>query len=154
MPNSKWNGKKELLCHILSLTFRCSISLDDPALLLLVNNTIYPNYNNLSSPTRINENVVITKVDDNVLEILTSDDHSIVVTREPNNLVVVVSLEFDLFGSTMGLLGNWSERTDDDFMLPNGTLLNFPLTVDEIHNVFGESCKWHNFKFLNRVIST
>ena len=98
-------------------------------------NTDTANFDNLDS-------VSIERVGDNQIQLVTEDDHSLVVTRESNNLIVVVALDFSLFGSTLGLLGNWSDTFEDDFIIPNGTNLGYPLTDEQIHNDFGETCKY------------
>ncbi len=108
-------------------------------------NTDTANFDNLDS-------VSIERVGDNQIQLVTEDDHSLVVTRESNNLIVVVALDFSLFGSTLGLLGNWSDTFEDDFIIPNGTNLGYPLTDEQIHNDFGETCKYISIKvsvFLN-----
>ena len=58
-----------------------------------------------------------------------------------SNLVLVVVLDETLFGKTKGLLGNWSGNTDDDYLLPNGTILSPSLTDEQIHFDFGEKCE-------------
>jgi hypothetical protein len=112
-------------------------------MLLHINGTEYADYDNLdTNPTIVANQISIERVGDNQLALATEDDHSIVVTREPNNLVVVVTLDESLFGSTMGLLGNWSNTMEDDFTLRNGTSLGYPLTDEQIHFDFGENCKY------------
>ncbi len=114
-------------------------------MLLHINGTEYANYDNLMNHTFIGDNVFIQRVGDDQIQLVTENGHSIVVTREPSNLVLVVTLNFGLFGSTMGLLGNWSGTMEDDFALPNGTNLGYPLTDEQIHNDFGENCKYTHF---------
>ena len=111
-------------------------------MLLHINGTEYANYDNLMNHTFIGDNVFIQRVGDDQIQLVTENGHSIVVTRELSNLVLVVTLNFGLFGSTVGLLGNWSGTMEDDFALPNGTNLGYPLTDEQIHNDFGETCKY------------
>ena len=85
--------------------------------------------------------VSVDRNGDNEINLVTDEGHSLTVTREPENLVLVVTLERSLFGMTMGLLGNWSDTMADDFHLPNGTNLGVNLTDEQIHFDFGESCK-------------
>lgn len=85
--------------------------------------------------------VSVERNGDNEINLVTDEGHSLTVTREPENLVLVVTLERSLFGMTMGLLGNWSDTMTDDFHLPNGTNLGPNLTDEQIHFDFGESCK-------------
>ena len=106
-------------------------------LLLHVNGT-----QNDDNSSTIGDRVSVERIGDNEIRLVTDEDHSLVVTREPENLVVVVTLDRSLFGKTMGLLGNWSDTMTDDFHLPNGTSLGFNLTDEQIHFDFGESCKY------------
>lgn len=96
--------------------------------------------NNINSFT-IGDRVSVERIGDNEIQLVTDEDHSVVITREPENLVVVITLDRSLFGNTMGLLGNWSDTMMDDFHLPDGTNLGFNLTDEQIHFDFGESCK-------------
>ena len=115
-------------------------------MLLHINGTEYPDYDNLdTNPAIVGNSISIERVGDNQIALATQDEHSIVVTREPNNLVVVVTLYETLFGLTTGLLGNWSDTMEDDFTLPNGTSLGYPLTDEQIHYDFGESCKYLSY---------
>ncbi|CAB4021536.1 mucin isoform X2, partial [Paramuricea clavata] len=124
-----------------------------PAMLLHINGAEYSDYDNLDTNSAIiGDKVSIRRVGDNQLQLVTEDDHSVVVTRETNNLVIVVALDLSLFGSTMGLLGNWSDTVEDDFVLPNGTNLGYPLTDEQIHFDFGEN--WRLTPGQNLFINT
>jgi hypothetical protein len=115
-------------------------------MLLHINGAEYSDYDNLdTNSATIGDKVSILRVGDNQLQLVTDNDHSVVVTRETNNLVIVIALDLSLFGSTTGLLGNWSGTVEDDFVLPNGTNLGYPLTDEQIHFDFGENCKYINF---------
>lgn len=108
-------------------------------MLFLVNGTEYPRYSIFNStPEIIQDEISVTKPAENTLIITTSDGNGIEVKAEARNLVVTVVLDDNLFGKTTGLLGNWSGRTDDDFLLPNGTILQQPLTDKQIHFDYGE----------------
>ena len=54
--------------------------------------------------------VSVDRNGDNEINLVTDEGHSLTVTREPENLVLVVTLERSLFGMTMGLLGNWERH--------------------------------------------
>ena len=124
-----------------------------PGMLLHINGSQYGDYDNLVNNSHlVGDFVEIQRTGDNAIQLLTENDTYIVVNREPNNLVVLISLERDrYFGMTTGLLGNWSDNVEDDFYLPNGTNLGYPLTDKQIHFDFGESCKYSLF---NHQIST
>ena len=40
-----------------------------------------------------------------------------------------------------GLMGNFNDNPDDDFILPNGTMLPNDMTERQIFNQFGSQCK-------------
>ena len=42
---------------------------------------------------------------------------------------------------TTGLIGTWNGNMDDDFTLPNGTVLPIDMSESEIFYRFGEKCK-------------
>jgi hypothetical protein len=91
-------------------------------------------------PTLIEDSVSVIKPQENLLRI-TSGGTGITVRDEKNHLIVTIVLDDALFGKTKGLMGNWSGNTNDDWLLPNGTILPPPLTDEQIHFDFGEKCK-------------
>ena len=120
-------------------------------ILFLVNNTEYPNATSFGTlPTIIEDSVSVVKTSEKLFKI-SSGGTGITVRDEKNHLIVTIVLSDDLFGKTRGLLGNWSGNTDDDWLLPNGTILSPPLTDEQIHFDFGEKCKFfrckNNFMF-------
>lgn len=111
-------------------------------MLFLVNGTEYPGYSSFNATPSIIQNAIsVTKPELNRLIITTPDGSGIEVKEEVEHLIVTIVLDQSLFGKTKGLLGNWSGTTDDDFLLPNGTLLPPPLTDEQIHYDFGEKCE-------------
>ena len=56
-------------------------------------------------------------------------------------MTFVVSLSDEYFNKTRGLLGTYNDNPDDDFTLPNGTVLSPNSTSIEIHYDFGLACK-------------
>ena len=57
-------------------------------------------------------------------------------------LSFVVTPGDDYKNTTKGLLGTWNDNADDDFTLPDGTVLAPSLTSREIHFRFGLKCKF------------
>ena len=92
-------------------------------------------------PTIIEDSVSVVKPDESRLILTTMGGAGILITDEKNHLIVTIVLEPKEFGQTKGLMGNWSGSTDDDWLLPNGTILPPPLTDEQIHFDFGEKCK-------------
>ena len=60
-------------------------------------------------------------------------------------MLFVVSLAIDYKNATKGLLGTWNDNPDDDFALPDGSVLQTSSTARAIHFEFGVKCK-HVFK--------
>ena len=56
-------------------------------------------------------------------------------------LSFVVTPAEDYKNATKGLLGTWNDNPDDDFTLPDGTVLSSSSTPKEIHFGFGVKCK-------------
>ena len=44
----------------------------------------------------------------------------------------------------MGLTGKWNGNMDDDFTLPNGTVLPIDMSESDIFYKFGEQCELDN----------
>jgi hypothetical protein len=109
--------------------------------IFLVNNVVFAEASSFGlAPTLIEDVVSVTKPSEDVLKI-NANGTGITVRDEKNHLIVTVVLADELFGKTKGLLGNWSGNTDDDWLLPNGTILTPPLTDEQIHFDFGVKCK-------------
>ena len=70
---------------------------------------------------------------------------SVTVTLLSGLLNVVAVLPQDFMGLTQGLLGNFNGNATDDFIYPNGTLLDNDASDRMIHD-FGQTCK---FPWLN-----
>lgn len=115
-------------------------------MLFFVNNTAFAGASNFGvSPTIIENTVSVIKPMENLL-CINAGGTGITVRDEKNHLIVTVVLNQGLFGQTKGLLGNWSGQTDDDWLLPNGTVLSPPLTDEQIHFDFGEKCEFVSLK--------
>ena len=107
-----------------------------------MNNTEFPGASSFGTlPTIIEDSVSVVKPDESRLILTTTGGTGILIADEKNHLIVTIVLELKEFGQTKGLMGNWSGSTDDDWLLPNGTILPPPLTDEQIHFDFGEKCK-------------
>ncbi|XP_028400186.1 LOW QUALITY PROTEIN: mucin-like protein [Dendronephthya gigantea] len=125
-----------------------------PGMLININGSQYDDYDNLLNNSHVvGDFITISRNEENAIRLVTGNDTFIVVTRESNNLVILISLDRErYFGMTQGLLGNWSDTVEDDFNLPNGTNLGYPLTDSQIHFDFGES--WRLAPEQNFIINT
>ena len=111
-------------------------------MLFLVNNTEFSDSSSFgTTPTVIENKVAVVKPDENRLILSTTSGTGISIRDEKNHLIITIVLEDKEFGKTKGLMGNWSGSEDDDWLLPNGTILPPPLTDEQIHFDFGEKCK-------------
>lgn len=77
----------------------------------------------------------------NRIESTFSNGISVTVTLLSGILNVVTILPQDFMGLTQGLLGNFNGNDTDDFIYPNGTMLNNNASDRMIHN-FGMTCKF------------
>ena len=70
-------------------------------------------------------------------------DCGITFTVEINTgemIFAVVIFPVELQGQTVGLLGNFNENDDDDYVFQNGTMISNSSSDSEIHE-FGQSCE-------------
>ena len=58
------------------------------------------------------------------------------------SLAISVAMHTDYLRMTRGLLGNFDGDKENDFILPNGTILNSSLTDEEIYRDFGVKCTY------------
>lgn len=82
----------------------------------------------------------------NRIESTFSNGISVTVTLLSGLLNVVAVLPQDFMGLTQGLMGNFNGNNTDDFIYPNGTMLDNDASDRMIHD-FGLTCKfpWLNF---------
>ena len=76
----------------------------------------------------------------NRIESTFSNGISVTVTLLSGLLNVVAVLPQDFMECTLGLLGNFNGNAADDFIYPNGTMLDDDASDEMIHN-FGQTCK-------------
>jgi hypothetical protein len=56
-------------------------------------------------------------------------------------LTIVVAFLPSYENSSLGLVGKWNGNMEDDFTLPNGTVLPIDMSESEIFYKFGEECE-------------
>ena len=76
----------------------------------------------------------------NRIESTFSNGISITVSLLSGLLDIVAVLPRNFMGLTQGLLGNFNGNNTDDFIYPNGTLLDNDASDSMIHG-FGQTCK-------------
>ena len=58
-------------------------------------------------------------------------------------LTIVTAFLPSYENTSFGLVGKWNGNVEDDFSLPNGTILPIDMSESEIFHKFGEECKYH-----------
>ena len=68
-------------------------------------------------------------------------DVSLTISVASKSLDVSVTMPLTYQNMTRGLMGNFNGQPDDDFVLPDGTILASNLTERQIFETFGKQCK-------------
>ena len=58
-------------------------------------------------------------------------------------MAIVLAAPDSFKNKTIGLLGVWNDNPDDDFTLPDGSILPSSSNDSTIHYEFGLKCKYH-----------
>ena len=94
-----------------------------------------------NSSSNLNSFVDIQRTSEmNRIESTFSNGISITVSLLSGVLNIVVVLPQDFMGLTQGLLGNFNGNNTDDFIYPNGILLDNDASDSMIHD-FGQACE-------------
>ena len=88
-------------------------------------------------------NNTFVSIANGTLSIVTPLENGIRLSPAANGsfLTILASFSPSYQNSTLGLIGNWNGNVEDDFTLPNGTVLPIDMTESEIFYKFGEECK-------------
>ena len=100
--------------------------------------------------TTVRESGVILSSFNKTFSISTPMGTGIEVRRVANNslLTIVTALLPSYKNNSLGLTGKWNDNIDDDFTLPNGTVLPIDMSESDIFYKFGEQCK---FNIINTI---
>ena len=87
-------------------------------------------------------NLTISKKD-NQTYLVTIASGAIITVKENNNMLsdVSVTLSDYYLNNTIGLLGQYNGKPEDDLLLRNKTITSSNATIEEIHYQFGLTCK-------------
>ena len=110
---------------------------------ILIDQKDYNGYNNMTNRSvEIDGKISVSKPKENCLEVSFPSTTSVQFCEKKEMLSFVVTPGDDYKNKTKGLLGTWNDNPDDDFTLPDGTVLPPPLTSREIHYQFGVKCEY------------
>ena len=110
---------------------------------IFIDQANYNGYNNLTNQSvSVGTNVSISKPEENCLEVSFPSTTSVKFCEKKEMLSFVVTPGDDYKNTTKGLLGTWNDNPDDDFTLPDGTVLPSSSTLREIHFGFGVNCEY------------
>lgn len=105
-----------------------------------------------NSSSNLNDFVDIQRTSEmNTIESTFSNGISVTVTLSSGLLNAIVVLPQDFMGLTQGLLGNFNGNAADDFIYPNGTMLDNDASDRIIHD-FGLTCKSVTFTPRSHVL--
>jgi hypothetical protein len=95
--------------------------------------------------TILDSGVILSSVNKS-FSILTPLGTRLEVRKAANNslLTIVAALLPSYENNSLGLTGNWNGNVDDDFTLPNGTVLPIDMSESDIFYKFGEECEFQN----------
>ncbi|KAK2567531.1 Mucin-like protein, partial [Acropora cervicornis] len=116
---------------------------------MYVNNSLYTSISTLTNVTRIiGENLRASKKSPNCVQVVFQSGTGVEFCEDKGLMSFVVSLSKDYFNKTKGLFGTYNNDPDDDFTLPNGTVLSPDITSRDIHFKFGlkYDIKWADNK--------
>ena len=116
---------------------------------ILIDHQNYNGYDKLTNQSvEVGSNLSISKPEKNCLQVSFPSTMSVNFCEKKEMLSFVVTPADDYKNNTKGLLGTWNDETDDEFTLPDGTVLSSSLSLKDIHFKFGVKCKHIRFSCL------
>ena len=116
---------------------------------ILIDHKNYKDYDKLTNQSvEVGGNLSISKPEKNCLQVSFPSTMSVKFCEKKEMLSFVVTPADNYKNNTKGLLGTWNDDPEDDFTLPNGTVLPSSSSFKEIHFKFGVKCKHIRFSYL------
>jgi len=113
-------------------------AMNESGLALYIDGTLFAGYNDLTNVSKdIGGNLRAARKTEKCLDITFKSGTGVQFCVDKGLMTFVVMLTDEYFNKTRGLLGTFNGNPDDDFTLPNGTVLSPNLTSSEIHYDFG-----------------
>ena len=110
----------------------------------MIDSESYYGFNNLTNRTEeVGRNLSVSKTDKDCLQVSFPSTSSVQFCETKEMMSFVVTLGDNFKNATKGLLGTWNDDTEDDFTLPDGTVLSSSSSLREIHFGFGLKCKYN-----------
>ena len=108
---------------------------------ILIDQENYNDYTKLTNQSvKVGRNLSISKPEENCLQVSFPSTMSVNFCEKKDMLSFVVTPADDYKNTTKGLLGTWNDDPDDDFTLPDGTVLPSSSSLKDIHFKFGVKC--------------
>ena len=110
---------------------------------MYVNGSLYTDISTLTNISRIiGENLRASKKSSNCVQVVFGSGTGVEFCEDNGLMSFVVSLSLDYLNKTKGLFGTYNQDPEDDFTLPNGTILSPNITSKQIHFDFGLNCEY------------
>ena len=110
---------------------------------IFIDKANFDNYDNLTNQSvEVNRKLSVSKTEEDCLQVSFPSTTSVNFCEKKGMLSFVVSLAEVYRNTTKGLLGTWNDDQDDDFTLPDGTVLQSSSSLSDIHFKFGVKCNY------------
>ena len=110
---------------------------------ILIDQESYNDYSKLTNQSvEVGRNLSLSKSEKNCLQVSFPSTMSVNFCEKKEMLSFVVTPADVYKNTTKGLLGTWNDDPNDDFTLPNGTVLPSSSTLRDIHFGFGVKCNY------------
>ena len=120
---------------------------------ILVDEENFNDYDTLTNQSvEVGSNLSVSKTEENCLQVSFPSTTSVNFCEKREMLSFVVSLADFYKYTTQGLMGTWNDDPDDDFTLPDGTVLPSSSSLSDIHFMFGVKCNYTQIIVFYRLI--
>lgn len=101
---------------------------------------------------RLNGSVAVSRPESNSFAVAFPTGISVTITDVKEALSIIFAAPKSFKNQTKGLLGTWNDDPEDDFCLPNGTVIPSSSTGREIHYQFAQLCKSKHYNYDQCII--
>ena len=119
---------------------------------MYINGTLYDKLDSLTNISEeIGGNLRAAKKNPDCVEVTFKSGSGVEFCEAKGMMSFVVTLSNEFFNNTKGLLGTYNNKPDDDFTLPDGTVLGSNINSSTIHYDFGLKCEYWFFHINGRI---